>query len=194
MNLDAESIQQVYISYLVFLDEYYRGILVFIHTNGFVTIRQLAAELQVEEKEAMAIFKKLRLSHLVNFAKSARISYYSLDYDYIRELTSKAKDYFPMDPDQVAEAEKRVVIVSRDKTISISELEKAAPVSKELNATEIKVMQLICAQKTNPEMAKDLKLSIRTIEEYRSSILKKIEAKNVVGIVIYAIQHGYFKV
>ncbi|MGZ4037828.1 MAG: response regulator, partial [Bacteroidia bacterium] len=55
---------------------------------------------------------------------------------------------------------------------------------------EIEVVKLICREFTNKEIADRLSLSSRTIDGYRERILKKIGAKNTVGIVMYAIKHG----
>ena len=57
---------------------------------------------------------------------------------------------------------------------------------------EIKVIQLLCEEFTNKEIGIKLGLSIKTIENRRSVILKKMKAKNTVGIVKYAIKHKLF--
>ena len=61
-----------------------------------------------------------------------------------------------------------------------------------LNATfserEIDVIQLICQQYSNKEIADRLSLSPRTIESHREKILEKMQVKNTAGIVIYAIR------
>lgn len=58
---------------------------------------------------------------------------------------------------------------------------------------EINVIRLICKQYTNKEIASNLKLSTRTVEEYRRCIQDKIKAKNAVGIALYAIINGIVK-
>jgi DNA-binding NarL/FixJ family response regulator len=55
---------------------------------------------------------------------------------------------------------------------------------------EIEVVKLICKEYTNKQIAEILSLSNRTIDGYRERILKKIGAKNTVGIVMYAVKHG----
>jgi DNA-binding CsgD family transcriptional regulator len=49
-------------------------------------------------------------------------------------------------------------------------------------------------QYTSQEIAVKLHLTIRTVEAYRASILKKIKAKNTAGIVIYALKNGLYKI
>ena len=57
------------------------------------------------------------------------------------------------------------------------------------SAREKEVMALICEQLTSKEIADRLGLSMRTIESHREKIQEKIGARNVIGIVIYAIKH-----
>jgi DNA-binding NarL/FixJ family response regulator len=58
---------------------------------------------------------------------------------------------------------------------------------------EIKVIKLICEQLSNKEIASQLKLSTRTVEDYRRNIQEKIGAKNVVGTVLYAVFNNLVK-
>lgn len=62
----------------------------------------------------------------------------------------------------------------------------------EFNEREIEIIQLICQEYTNREIGEKLYMSVRTVEGYRLKILEKMDVKNTVGLVIYAIQHGYF--
>ncbi len=59
-----------------------------------------------------------------------------------------------------------------------------------LTDREIVVIRLICQQKTIKEIAEELSLSPRTIDSYRENIFLKTGAKNMVGIVFYAIEHN----
>lgn len=58
-----------------------------------------------------------------------------------------------------------------------------------LSHREIEVMKLLCEQYTNREIAEILKLSPRTIDTYRENLFIKTGAKNIVGIVRYAINN-----
>ncbi len=55
---------------------------------------------------------------------------------------------------------------------------------------ELEVLQLICEQCSAPEMANKLFLSPRTIEGHRNCLLQKTNAKNIAGLVVYALQNG----
>lgn len=63
-----------------------------------------------------------------------------------------------------------------------------------LNEKEIEIIQLICQEFSNKEIATRMNHSIRTIEGYRERILEKIKAKNTAGIVVFAIKNNLHKV
>ncbi|TCZ72793.1 response regulator transcription factor [Flaviaesturariibacter aridisoli] len=64
----------------------------------------------------------------------------------------------------------------------------------EFNKTELAIIKMICKQYTAKEMADKLGLSFRTVEEYRGTIQKKVKARNLVGIALYAVKHELVKV
>lgn len=57
---------------------------------------------------------------------------------------------------------------------------------EDLSKREVEVLQLICAEFTNQEIADKLFLSKRTVESHRQRLLEKIGTKNTVGLVVYA--------
>jgi len=59
-----------------------------------------------------------------------------------------------------------------------------------LTAREIKILELICHQKTTGEIGEALCVSPRTVEGHRNNLLLKTESKNIAGLVVYAIQNG----
>ncbi|SHJ78209.1 two component transcriptional regulator, LuxR family [Tangfeifania diversioriginum] len=52
---------------------------------------------------------------------------------------------------------------------------------------EIQTLELICREYTAAEIADELNLSVRTIEGYRSNLLDKSGAKNIAGLVVFAL-------
>ena len=58
---------------------------------------------------------------------------------------------------------------------------------------ETEIIRLICKECSNKDISESLHLSIRTIEGYREKIMEKTDARNIAGIVVYAIRHGIFK-
>lgn len=59
-----------------------------------------------------------------------------------------------------------------------------------LSKREVTVVNLICKEYTNREIADKLCLSQRTVDSYRENILLKTGAKNTAGIVMYAVKHN----
>lgn len=62
--------------------------------------------------------------------------------------------------------------------------------AQHLSEREIVVVNLICKEYTNKEIADKLCLSPRTIDSYRETILLKTGAKNTAGIVMYAVKYN----
>jgi DNA-binding NarL/FixJ family response regulator len=62
----------------------------------------------------------------------------------------------------------------------------------EFNEKELEIIKLICEEMTNKEISDLVFLSVRTVEGYRQKILDKMNVKNSVGLVVYAIQHGLY--
>lgn len=58
-----------------------------------------------------------------------------------------------------------------------------------LTKREIEVLQLICLQMTTHEIASYLCLSPKTVETHKGNLVMKTAVRNMVGLVIYAIQN-----
>ncbi|AWH83764.1 DNA-binding response regulator [Flavobacterium album] len=63
-----------------------------------------------------------------------------------------------------------------------------------LSEREIEVLRLICQQMTAKEIGEVLFLTPRTVEGHKTTLFAKTGAKNIAGLVIYAIQHGFIRV
>jgi DNA-binding NarL/FixJ family response regulator len=63
-----------------------------------------------------------------------------------------------------------------------------------LSDREIDVLKLICQQKTAKEIGEILFITQRTAEGHKNNLFAKTGAKNIAGLVIYAIQQGIIKV
>ncbi|WP_177734756.1 MULTISPECIES: response regulator transcription factor [Flavobacterium] len=64
----------------------------------------------------------------------------------------------------------------------------------ELSKREIEVLQLISQQKTAKEIGDTLFITARTVEGHKNNLFVKTGAKNIAGLVIYAIQNNYITV
>jgi len=63
-----------------------------------------------------------------------------------------------------------------------------------LSEREIDVLKLICQQKTAKEIGDLLFITQRTAEGHKNNLFAKTGAKNIAGLVIYAIQQGVIRV
>jgi DNA-binding NarL/FixJ family response regulator len=80
---------------------------------------------------------------------------------------------------------------------SSSMVKKPAPAGKTnpkgksttLSEREIEIVRLICQEYTNKEIAAKLFISSRTVDGHKENILRKTKARNVSGIVLYAVRN-----
>ena len=63
-----------------------------------------------------------------------------------------------------------------------------------LTDREVEVLKLVCEELSSEEIADKVHLSPRTVEGYRRNLLAKTGARNLAGLVVFAIKHGYFQV
>lgn len=62
----------------------------------------------------------------------------------------------------------------------------------DISAREREILQLICKEYSNAEIAARLFLSIRTVEGHRNNLLAKTGCRNTAGLVLYAVKHHIF--
>ncbi len=77
---------------------------------------------------------------------------------------------------------KIITSVEKDKTLIDKEL-------AQLSAREIDVLKLIAQEFSTNEIADQLFVSVNTIESHRKSLMKKLDVKNVVGLIKFAMRH-----
>ncbi len=59
-----------------------------------------------------------------------------------------------------------------------------------LSNREKEVLKLVVDELSNPEIAEKLFISPRTVDAHKRNLLQKTGAKNIAGLVVYAIEHG----
>lgn len=67
---------------------------------------------------------------------------------------------------------------------------KKPPIQSPLSEREREVLRLIAQEYSNGEIADKLFISIRTVDTHRRNLLEKLQVKNTVGLVKYAIEKG----
>ena len=59
---------------------------------------------------------------------------------------------------------------------------------------ETQIVECICKGLSTNEIADEIKLSPKTVENYRTKILQKTECKNSIQLVVYALKNGIVEV
>lgn len=63
-----------------------------------------------------------------------------------------------------------------------------------LSERERLLLQYICEQQTSAQIGNKMERSIRTVENNRGKLIKKIGVKNTAGLVVYAIVNKLVKI
>lgn len=66
-------------------------------------------------------------------------------------------------------------------------------IMSQLTENEITFLQLSCTEMTYKEIAEKMKISPRTVDGYRDHLLKKLNVQSRIGLVIFAIKYGVYK-
>jgi DNA-binding NarL/FixJ family response regulator len=64
----------------------------------------------------------------------------------------------------------------------------------ELSARENEILQLLCKEYSNAEIAEKLFISVRTAEGHRMNLLAKTGCRNTAGLVLFAVKYSLFEV
>jgi DNA-binding NarL/FixJ family response regulator len=120
------------------------------------------------------------------------LSMHSEDTLVRQALASGARGYIlknALDLD-LASAVKRVAVGETVLDPGISHLETRKGDREGLTARELEVLQLICAGRSNREIAALLELSINTVAVHRANIMNELGVHKTAELVVYAIRHG----
>lgn len=89
-------------------------------------------------------------------------------------------------------SEVSVLLIKKIKESNLSSDKK--PQVAELTPREQEIIKLICKGHSNKEIATILNLSKRTVEGYREKIMSKVQARNSLDIMTYAIKNNLYKI
>lgn len=123
---------------------------------------------------------------LLNLAVAAGADGYLLKEDVARELLNA-----------IATIQQGGVYISRLLTPQVTDYyvrslrKTAASPTEALTKREQEVLKLIAAGKSSKEIAKILFLSLRTVQNHRTNILRKLNLNKSTDLVKYALLHGY---
>jgi len=123
---------------------------------------------------------------------------------HIKQMVSNgAKGYLLKDCDEV-EIKRAIDTVVRGESYYAQEVTKVimenmrnskksksrVAVEMPLTRREMDVLKLIVQENTNQEIADKLCISIRTVDAHKHNLIEKTGSKNVVGLVVYAMDRG----
>lgn len=132
------------------------------------------------------------------------LSYFN-DYDFIyRSFELGAKGYLSKNAD--IKTIKSAIISTYENEYYLNDipkpiLEDILKKSHDINginkdeifsSKELMIIRLICSGKINKEIAEIMEVSVKTIENHRSTIFTKAEVKNIAELVVFAIKGGYY--
>lgn len=125
------------------------------------------------------------------------------DEQYILHLISEGVNGYLLknaDPDEMERAIVKVVekgfYFSDDISMmvlkNLNKKDKAEAVfNPDFTEKELKVLELICKEYSNSEIAEACDISIRTAEGYRQKLVDKSGAKNIAGLVVLALKYKW---
>jgi DNA-binding NarL/FixJ family response regulator len=75
---------------------------------------------------------------------------------------------------------------------NLNKKEKAEAVfNPDFTERELQILELICKEYSNSEIAEACDISIRTAEGYRQKLVEKSGAKNIAGLVVLALKYNW---
>ncbi len=142
-----------------------------------------------------------KLTLMLPKAKVLILSVHNQDQFILQTIKAGAKGYLDMDTSRSEIIEAIYSLRNGHeyytKTISdillhhyLSDQKKEKKEQKVLSKREMEVLQLFAEGMTNRQMADKLFISVRTVETHKNNIMKKINLKNTVDLVKFAIKNN----
>lgn len=150
--------------------------------NGVEATRQIRAENREIKIVALSMYSDRRSVLRMLAAGASGYVLKSAAYDELRRavrVVQKGKNY--LSPDITGE-------VIEDHLRPRSDPE--TPTFTSLGAREREIVQLLAEGHSSPRIAKELHISVRTVETHRRNIMKKLGLHNLAELTKYAIREG----
>ena len=84
----------------------------------------------------------------------------------------------------------RILVGELEEDLSQIQQNKGQPFQEPLTTREKEVMKMVSEGKSNNEIATLLNISVRTVENHRANIMRKLKLKKTADLVRYAIKEG----
>jgi DNA-binding NarL/FixJ family response regulator len=159
-------------------------------------------DINMPEMDGYSTTLWLRNNHPL--VKVLALSMYDDEYAIIRMFKSGAKGYILKDvepvelkraiDDVLANGVHYTELVTGKLLHSIGHPDKGSVPALNLNEKEIEFLKLASSEMTYKEIAEKMNVSPRTIDGYRDALFEKLNIKNRVGLVLFAIRHNIVQV
>ncbi len=152
--------------------------------NGLEAIRQISKELP---KVELLVFSMHDSEELVREVFAAGARGYVLKSDaalFLIEAVKSLSQHKPFFTPRISEA------ILNSLVSAAGGRQKEAPTSDPLTLREREILQLLAENRSNKEIGSRLRISVRTVETHRRSIMQKVKANSIVELVHYAIRNG----
>lgn len=179
--IDTTALKKAAAIYRAFYHPLRMQIIELVHKAGSINVTPIIKKFKLEQSLISAHLKILRDANLLNTEREGQQIFYTVNYKQVHRVSTLTNKLIP-------------IPFSKNNIDLKIPLKKGNPAAIKFTPAEQKVIQLVCRQYTSSEIAEELGLSKRTVEGYRANVLEKMKAKNSVGILIYAIKNGLFKI
>lgn len=121
------------------------------------------------------------------------------DFMTVKEAVSLGADGYLLKNSTKIEFEKAIKTIADGKSYFTEEIKdvlidvyrsKNTVQSVRLTSREKEVLRLLCNEQTTQEISEKLFISIHTVESHRKNLMTKIGAKNIVGLVKFALENN----
>jgi DNA-binding CsgD family transcriptional regulator len=183
-TIDAKNIQKALSVYRAVNHSLRLQIIEMIHKAGAINVTPIIQTLKLEQPVISAQLKILRDAKVVITERKGNHVFYSINYPQVNRISMLADKLVPKRsdaPDFHYDINRKATIKSKEGAIRFTPM-------------ELRVIQLVCRENSTEEIAEKLGIGKRTVEDYRSNIIKKMKVRNSVGILFFAIKNGLFKI
>lgn len=167
----------------------------------------ILTDIQMPEMDGMEATKAIRANRAYDKIKIVAISMFDGNAFVLRMIELGANGYLLKNdnPDELERAVRTVYETDfyMNRNTMAAMMSRISPEASrtnmstlyqtELKEREIAILRMICEELTSKEIGDKLSLSLGTIETYRAELLRKTNAKNTAGLVVFAFRTGIMK-
>lgn len=145
------------------------------------------------------LIQKIRAAEQTTYTYVILLTSKSQKSDLVTGLASGADDFLvkPVEPSELQARLKTGLRISGLRQCGTGEplrdptpRKQATDLLEQLNERETQILRAVVAGKPNKQIAKELDLSVKTIEAHRSRVMRKLEARSIADLVRVALAAG----